>query len=118
MEEMEKWGKKYFWNPIPGKEYPLNAWDDGRKEHRELRAVHHHTLNGQMIFYEKQGDRLIKYHSQSGIVQWIGEDDTAPWPTVNAACDGEIKDETEKKRLLKRLTELKHNYELEHLVRS
>jgi|GEM_PF-5974895 len=118
MEEMEKWGEKYFWNPIPGKEYPLNSWDEGVRGYRELSAIHHHTLNGQMIFYKIQGDKLTKYHSKSGIVQWIREDDTAPWPTVSAECDGEIRDENEKKRLLKRLNELKHNYELEHLVRS
>jgi hypothetical protein len=118
MEEMEKWGKKYIWNPIPGKEYPLNYWSNEFRGYKETGAMHHHTINGQMIFYKIQGDQLIKYHSLSGIVQWIGEDDTPSWPTVRAECDGEIKDENEKKRLLKRLNELKHNYELEHLVRS
>jgi len=69
MDEMEKWGKKWFWNPIPGKEYPLYAWNNELRVYRGLRATHHHTLNGQMIFYEKRREQLIKYHSTSGVVQ-------------------------------------------------
>ncbi len=101
MEDLKKQGKKYFWEPVVGEEYPL-GYHHGRVVgigmigQQEVHATYFGLLDGVWVFFREKQGKIQRYTADPTTpAYWIGEDDGPSFPHVASSFAGELEKNTE-----------------------